>query len=137
MQTLINIVKVVDTAFKMYNQNTQDKQQKYFDKRLCGARVITENAYEMLKGRWCFLYKKNRMPTFQLMYVVMACIALQNICIDRYDPCQPRSRLDLEQLELMEKLLSCAVDKEESNLIRLKINKSLWMDHSMDIVRVG
>ena len=64
MQTLINIVKVVDTAFKMYNQNTQDKQQKYFDKRLCGARVITENAYEMLKGRWRFLYKKKQNADF-------------------------------------------------------------------------
>ena len=45
---------------KTYNVNTRDEQQKYFKKRLFGARVITENAYEMLKGRRRFLYKKKQ-----------------------------------------------------------------------------
>ena len=36
---------------KMYNENTRDKQQKYFNKRLCGAMVVTENSYGMLTGR--------------------------------------------------------------------------------------
>ena len=49
---------------KMYNVNTRDEQQKYFNKRLCGAKVITENAYGMLKGRWRFLYKKNHNVNF-------------------------------------------------------------------------
>ena len=46
----------------------------------------------------------------------MACIALHNIFIDKSDPCQPRWRLDLEQLDLIEKSTSRAEDKEESSL---------------------
>ena len=42
----------------MYNKNTRDKQKKYFNKRLCEARVVTDNVYGMKKGRWLFLYKK-------------------------------------------------------------------------------
>ena len=55
----IPIVTIGDSAFprfswliKSYNENTTDKQQKYFNKRLCGARIVTENAYGMLKVRW-------------------------------------------------------------------------------------
>ena len=61
----IPLVTADDNAFpqyawllKMYNENTRDKQQKYFNKRLRGARVVTENVHGMLKGRWRFLYKK-------------------------------------------------------------------------------
>ena len=37
---------------KAYNENTRDNQKKYSKKRLCGARVVIENAYEMLKWHW-------------------------------------------------------------------------------------
>ena len=59
----VPLVTVGDSAFpqfswliKGYNENTRDKQQRYFNKRLCGARVVTENAYGILKGRWCIPY---------------------------------------------------------------------------------
>ena len=62
----IQLVTIGDSALpqyewllKTYNENTRDEQQKHFNKRLCGARVVTENGYGMLKGRWHFLYKKN------------------------------------------------------------------------------
>ena len=32
--------------------------QRYFNKKLCSAWVVTENAYGMLKGRWRILHKK-------------------------------------------------------------------------------
>ena len=58
----IPLVTTGDSAFpqfawliKAYNENTGDNQKKYFNKRLCGARVVTENAYGMLKGRWRIL----------------------------------------------------------------------------------
>ena len=38
--------------------NTNDPKKRYFNTKLCGARVLTENAYGMLKGRWRFIYKK-------------------------------------------------------------------------------
>ena len=87
----ILLVTIGDSAFpqyawllKMYNENTRDKQQKYFNKRLCGARVVTEKTYGMLKGRWRILYKKTECRRFNLHYVIIACIALHNICIDWY-----------------------------------------------------
>ena len=87
---------------EMYNKNTQDKQQKYFNKRLCGARVVTENLYGTLKGRWCFLYKKTECQLFNLCSIIMACIGLHKICIDKSNLCQPRWRKEVEQLELKE-----------------------------------
>ena len=65
--------------------------------------------------------QKNIMLTFKLTLRH----ALHNICIDRPYPCQSRWRLEVEQLELMEKPLSRAVDKEESNLVRIKISN--WL----------
>ena len=51
------LVTIGDSTFpgfsshtKPYDKNTTDKQQKYFNKRLHVARVVTENAYGMLKG---------------------------------------------------------------------------------------
>ena len=52
-KTLPQYVRLLE----MCNENTRDKQQKYLNKRLCGARVVTENAYGMLKSRWRFLHK--------------------------------------------------------------------------------
>ena len=67
----IPLATIGDSAFpqyewllKTYNVDTRDEQQKYFNKRLFRARVITENAYGMLKGRWRFLYKKNHNVNF-------------------------------------------------------------------------
>ena len=58
----IPLVTIGDRAFPQfawlinaYNENTRDNQKKYSSKRLCGARVVTENAYGMLKARWRIL----------------------------------------------------------------------------------
>ena len=67
----IPLATIGDSAFpqyewllKTYYVNTRDEQQKHFNKRLCGPKVITENAYRMLKGRWLFLNKKNHNVNF-------------------------------------------------------------------------
>ena len=61
----IPVTTVGDSAFprhtwlmKPYNENTTDLQKRYFNNRLCSARVVSEHAYGMLKGRWRILYKK-------------------------------------------------------------------------------
>ena len=63
----IALVTIGDSVFpqfawlmKTYNENTRDNQEKYFNKRLCGAQVVIENAYGMLKGRWRILFKKKK-----------------------------------------------------------------------------
>ena len=104
------LVTIGDSAFpqfawliKAYNENTRDNQKKYFNKRLCGARVVTENAYGMLKGRWRILFKKIECQLFNLRYIVMACMGLHNLCIEISNPCLPKCRLDVDDLILFEK----------------------------------
>ena len=43
---------------KGYNEDSRDPKQRYFNTKLCSARVVTENAYEMLKVIVRILYKK-------------------------------------------------------------------------------
>ena len=94
------------------NENTRDKQQRYFNKRLCGARVFTENAHGIPKGRWRILYKKTECRLFNLRYVIMACIALYNLYIGLADPCQPRWKLEVQKLVLIRKQLQRDIEKK-------------------------
>lgn len=58
---LFQVIPQYVCLLKMYKENTRDQQRKYFNIRLCGARVVTENACGMLKMNvmeWLFLYKK-------------------------------------------------------------------------------
>ena len=59
----------------------------------------------------------------------MACIALHNLCIEISDACQPRWRLEVDDLDLIRKRLRRGEDKREASLNRLKISNWLWMDH--------
>ena len=83
----------------------------------------------MLKGRWRILYKKTEVRNFNLKYVVMACIMLHNLCIEHNDPCEPRWKLEVKDIELFEKPLKRTEDSNESNLNRTKISNWLWMNH--------
>ena len=102
------LVTTRDSAFprfswliNCYNENTRDPQQLYFSKMLCSARVVSENTYGMLKGRWRFLYKKTEAQPENLRYIIMACIALHNLCIAENDPCKPRWQLEVHKLDLI------------------------------------
>ena len=46
----------------------------------------------------------------------MAFIALHNLCIEISDPCQPRWRLEVNDLDLIQKRLHLAEDKREFKL---------------------
>ena len=79
----VPFVTIGDNAFpkftwvlKNYNEKTIDPQQRYFNKKLFSARVVTENAYDTLKGHWRILYKYIEMRTFNLKYVFMACFTI-------------------------------------------------------------
>ena len=116
----VSLVTVGDRAFsrfswliKRYNENTRDKEQRYINKRLRGTRVVTENAYGILKGRWRILYKKTECRLFNLHYVIMACIVLHNLCIELADPCQPRWKLEVQELVLTRKQLHREEDMKD------------------------
>ena len=78
------------------------------------ARVVTENA----NGE--FYTRRQRSENSNLRYVVIACIMLNNLWIERNDPLEPRWRLQVNELELFEKPLKLNVDINESNFNRTK-----------------
>ena len=63
----IPLATVGDSAFparpwlmKAFDDTTKKKQKEQnFNKQLRAARVVSEHAYGMLKGRWRIIYKKN------------------------------------------------------------------------------
>ena len=122
----IPLVTIGDSAFpkhswllKGYNEDTRDPKQRFFNKKLYSARVVTENAYSMLKGRFRILYKK-------MKYVIMACVMLHNLCLSVNDPCLPRWRVEVQQLGLIAKQITRFEDKNPCELNRLKIANWLW-----------
>ena len=54
--------------------------QKTYNYRICRARIVVENAYGRLKGRWRRLMKKNDMHISNIPTVIAACCVLHNLC---------------------------------------------------------
>ena len=129
----VPFVTIGDSAFpkhswliKAYDENTLITKEKYFNKYLYKARVVTENAYGMMKGRWRFSHKKTECRISNIRYIILAIIALHNICIDFNDPCKPRWVLKVKRLNVRHKVLGREQNKDASELNRLKISNWLW-----------
>ena len=90
------------------------------------TRVVTEYAYGMLKGRCRILYKKTEYRLFNLKYIIMAFIIPHNLCISLNDPCEPRWRLAVQEVGLINKEVSPRGNKHLSVLTSLKIFDCLW-----------
>ena len=111
---------------KPYDESTRDPKKRYFNKRLCSARVVTEHAYGMLKGRWRFLYKKTECRLKNIKHIIMACIALHNLCIEKNDPCQPRWRLEVKKLNLIRSRGNTERNTTQADQVRSNITNWLW-----------
>lgn len=55
-------------------------EQHIFNKKFSRARVVVENAFGRLKGRWRCLLKRNDSDTELVKSMVMTCCALHNLC---------------------------------------------------------
>lgn len=55
-------------------------RQKTFNYRLSRARIVVENAYGRLKGRWRRLLKRNDMHVNHIPHIVAAACILHNMC---------------------------------------------------------
>ncbi|XP_041930273.1 protein ANTAGONIST OF LIKE HETEROCHROMATIN PROTEIN 1 [Alosa sapidissima] len=62
------------------NHHALDQQQRKFNYRLSSARMVVENAFGRLKGRWRCLSKRLDVATASVSDVVLACCVLHNIC---------------------------------------------------------
>ena len=85
-------------------------------------KIVSENKYGMLKGKWCFLYKKTEAQPENLRYIIMACIALHKLCIAENDLCKPRWQLEVHEPDLIRGSLIREESKVKSNLNRMKIS---------------
>ena len=83
----------------------------------------------MLKCRFRFSYKKNECQPNNLLYVIMACIALHNIRISENYPCHTQWLLQVDELDRTSIFFISQKNKEHSNLNQMKIYSQLWMDH--------
>ena len=54
--------------------------QKTYNYRICHARIVVENAYGRLKGRWRRLMKRNDMCIENIPTVITAACILHNVC---------------------------------------------------------
>ena len=64
----------------LFTASPYDKTGKKFNYRLSHARVVVENAFGRLKGRWRCLLKKNESNTNNMPKRIACCIVLHNIC---------------------------------------------------------
>ena len=129
----IPLVTVGDSAFpsriwlmKAFPDTTEDPAEINFNKKLRSARVVSEHAYGMLKGRWRLLYKKVDCNKKNIKCVIMCAIALHNICIQMNDPCKRRWRLDVQELNLIGSRHRGVRDKNEVRRMRKKVVDWLW-----------
>ena len=66
---------------KPYQENSATTpQERYFNYRQSRARMVVENAYGRLKGRWRCLLKRTDAHVSNVPSIVGACVVLHNIC---------------------------------------------------------
>lgn len=72
-----------DALIKPYPGINLSEDQKLFNKSLSSARVVVENAFGRLKGRWRILLTESRIRDFKkTIKIITTCCILHNICED-------------------------------------------------------
>ena len=104
---------------------TLSERQLRFNRALSQARVVIEQAYGILKGRWGCLYKAMKEKTSRVAITILACCVLHNICIEVRDP-SPIYILvgdddDMDQ----------SVNGDVSPILRLMLETKLWNIHQL------
>ena len=91
----IPVVILGDSAYPLMNwllkpfpHGATNRDQQRFNYRLSRVRMVTENAFARLKGRWTCLMKQLDVHLHKVPTVVAACFTLRNICeihVDEFD----------------------------------------------------
>ena len=91
--TVIRPLVVGDSAYPLKtwllpvikDNGALNRDQKKFNKELSKARIVSEHAFGLLKGRWRALLKRLDEDHWRTPNTVTACCVLHNICIIRGD----------------------------------------------------
>ena len=93
--TIIPLVILGDPAYplrswllKPFSDTGLSRKHRNFNLRLSRARVVCENAFGRLKGRWKLLMKRNDGDIRSVPTIVTACCVLHNLCEMNKDACK-------------------------------------------------
>ena len=73
---------------KPFSDTGLTPKQRKFNYQLSRSRVVVENAFGRLKGRWRTLMKRNDNDIKYVPTLVVACCILHNICEMHGDQCE-------------------------------------------------
>ena len=87
--TVICLLVVGDSAYPLKtwllpvikDNGALNRDQKKFNKELSKARIVSEHAFGLLKGRWRALLKRLDEDHWRTPNTIIACCVLHNICI--------------------------------------------------------
>lgn len=93
-RTQVKPLIVADPAYKLTTWSMKPfpqtraltDSQRDFDKSLSSARVVVEQAFGLLKGRWRCLLNKLDESVEKVSSTIIACCILHNICLEVNDP---------------------------------------------------
>ena len=71
--------------------------------------------FECVFSKGLALLKETECRLHNIRYIIMACIALHNLCIDENDPCEPRWVLEVDELDLIRTCITRTENKKISN----------------------
>ena len=83
---LADDVDVKNWCVKPYPETaTLTARQREFNKALSRVKVVIEQAFGMLKGRWRCLLDKLDESVDKILQTIIACCILHNICLNIHD----------------------------------------------------
>ena len=122
-------------------------EQRYFNYRLSRARMVTEECYGQLKGRWRILLRKCEGSKEEVRVATLACMVLHNVCIDRGDTISKKlnltvdpvtnQRRDRQQICELLQMTSCEKIRDSShqaNVIRDALAAKLFLEKQTGLV---
>ena len=151
---LVPPLVVGDSAFpfqpwlmKPYGNAVLTPEQRYFNYRLSRARMVTEECYGQLKGRWRILLRKCEGSKEEVRVATLACMVLHNVCIDRGDTISKKlnltvdpvtnQRRDRQQICELLQMTSCEKIRDSShqaNVIRDALATKLFLEKQTGLV---
>ena len=67
-------------VIKKYPKEGKDDHEKFFRYKTSSARIVIENAFGRLKGRFCCLNRAMNVNVKELPNLIMSCFVLHNFC---------------------------------------------------------
>ena len=102
--------------------------KRTFNYRLSRARMVVENAFGRLKGRWRRLLKRNDMSLKNVPVIISACCVLHHLCeknCDSYDDAWSEAAAEMEREAPQPDTMASMDEPQECNCTGQDIRKAL------------